>query len=36
VVYCVYKMRYILSLLRFGTSTISTKFHQALQIQIGF
>jgi hypothetical protein len=36
VVSCVYKMLYILSLLRFGTSTISTKFHQALQIQIGF
>jgi hypothetical protein len=29
---CVYKMRSILSLVRSGTSTISTKFHQALQI----
>ena len=36
VVYRVYEMHYILSLLRSGTSTISTKFHQALQIQIGF
>ena len=33
---CVYKMRSILSLVRSGTSTISTKFHQALQIQIRF
>ena len=33
---CVHKMRYILSLLCFGTSTISTKFHQTLQLQIGF
>jgi hypothetical protein len=37
VVSCVYKMRYnILSLLRSGTSTISAKFHQPLQIQICF
>ena len=32
----VYKIHYILSLLRSGTSTISTKFHQALKLQIGF
>ena len=32
----VYKMRYILSLLCSGTSTIYTNFHQALQIQIGY
>ena len=33
---CVYKMCSILSLLRSGTSTVSTKFHQALKLQIGF
>ena len=32
----VYEMHYILSLIRSGTSTISTKFHQALKLQIGF
>ena len=35
VVSCVYKMRYILSLLCSGTSTISTKFHQVLELQVG-
>ena len=36
VVSCVYEMHYILSLIRSGTSTVSTKFHQPLKLQIGF
>ena len=32
----VYEMHSILSLVCSGTSTISTKFHQALKLQIGF
>ena len=31
----VYEMHYILSLICSGTSAISTKFHQALKLQIG-
>ena len=34
--YCVYKMHSIFYLICSESSTISTKFHQALKLQIGF